>query len=454
MYLTNTLLILPAVLLAGWLLLLSTRQQVRGVQVITIALLLELSSVAPPLLERNTFFGRASPWQAAVYSFALAACCGAYLFVRGRPMVRRIEQVPTRTNPRIARSTIQLAILFSVLVAAMLFQFSGLPPVGAAVRNILSPTNFGGDVSQIRLGRQTLTKSHYFGGAYRFQGLLEAVRSVGWPLAAVLAVRLWMLQSSTRLFAGSVLVTGLLVNLASGVRADVIWLVAAIGFGALSTRRLSIARGAAIGLIGVLCFVAISPLAKGVAQGGGLANRLGSVAERITSGNGTVNIFVLEKFRSAELQPEGGALLAERMKAILPGTSESEPFAYRLSQLRAGTSSANTSYLTPTHLGNLWADGGPVLVVIGYTVTGAILAVAEALRRRLLRRGDLLNEATSVALAIVAARMVVGGVPGIIASLLLLSLMRWGLRVATAGSQHRQLAADDRGTSDVAVTHA
>ena len=121
----------------------------------------------------------------------------------------------------------------------------------------------------------------------------------------------------------------------------------------------------------------IMPLAKGSAAGESVAGkRIVALVQRVTDGNGKNNAEIVRLVESGGLGIQDGGLFMARLQALVPGTRAVEPFALRLTRLAYGAGTNTTRYSTPTQYGLMYADGGPWALFLGYTASGAILALA------------------------------------------------------------------------------
>lgn len=78
--------------------------------------------------------------------------------------------------------TVGVFILAVLLVIMGLYFYDGIPLVAYSVKSLL--IGAGGDevAVAVRDMRYELTKSHYFGGKYRGQGIIRTVQFLGWSL--------------------------------------------------------------------------------------------------------------------------------------------------------------------------------------------------------------------------------------------------------------------------------
>jgi hypothetical protein len=107
------------------------------------------------------------------------------------------------------------------------------------------------------------------------------------------------------------------------------------------------------------------------------------------------------------------------LKAMLPGAGSDDPFALQITRLAYGADSETTGYSTPTQFGLLYADGGALLVLVGYVLSGVLLALAW---RRIARVASPIGAAIAAEGAITLGYLSVSGIHGVLSSALMAAL--------------------------------
>lgn len=272
-----------------------------------------------------------------------------------------------------------LLLWVALLVAVELYRFGGMPPLlTGGLRTLINPLENVDQVSSIRETRRELTKGHTVMGAeYAGQGIINTVTSTGWQTVAVTAALLFSWTRRRR----DALVAALLIGIAfvfigsAGSRLPLILMALAVVI-LFSVRHRASTKHivwAGVTLVGLVLLIV--PLSKGATTTGGVYGRFEAALERVAQGNGQNNAMIVHLVDRGSLPEAWGGLFVERTLASLPGVSGgAEPFALRLTRLAYGAGQGTTGYSTPTQFGLMYADGGPLLVVLGYGVMGAVLA--------------------------------------------------------------------------------
>lgn len=334
---------------------------------------------------------------------------------------------------------LRTAVVVTVLVlfAFQIYAHNGIPPYGPAVRSMF--TGDGESRVILRDTRQVLTKGQLIGVAYRGQGVIKILTETGWQLViGTIGASYGFRKPLFSLPASAALVTFGVLNISTnGVRAAVIGLAAAGLLAFASVRKISLSRRATIAVFGAAFLLLIIPLSKSAQQSSGLADRAAAVVGRVSSGNGDHDADILILLETGELEQQNGAIFAEKTAAMVPGVTagNGEPFALRLTRMIYDVSETNTSYSTPTQLGLLVADGGNAGVVVGYFLTGIVIAVSWRIVYKLAMDDDKRLTAVDAALLAVvtyqSSQYAIGGIQAFVVPVGVAVLYRWAWRRAT-----------------------
>jgi len=333
----------------------------------------------------------------------------------------RLAKLPGREEARCYGRG--LIILVVGLCLLGLLTFGGVPPMlSGGFSSLLDPVGNAEQAMLIRETRLSLTKGHtLLGEQYAGQGIISAATESGWRIAVIVAALYWSWERSKRSLYLMLTVCALsFVFLASaGSRAPVI--MCGIGFGAalairyhLRMRHLVVATAVSIGAV-----LLIMPLSKGTLAGISASERSAEMVERITEGNGQNNAHIVRLVSVDSLEMQHGGLLMDRLKAMLPGAGSEDPFALQITRLAYGADPETTGYSTPTQYGLLYADGGVLWVLVGYVLSGALLALAW---RRIARVASPIGAAIAAEGAITLGYLSVSGIHGVLSSALMAAL--------------------------------
>jgi hypothetical protein len=273
--------------------------------------------------------------------------------------------------------------------------------------------------AMIRETRLTLTKGHtLLGEQYAGQGIVNAANESGWRIAVIVGVLYWSWERSRRsLFLMlTVCVLSFVFLGSAGSRSPVI--LCGIGFvAALAIRyRMRMRHLVVMGVAGLAAVLLIMPLSKGASGGISTGDRTAEVIERVTEGNGQNNAQIVRLITAESLDLQNGGLLVDRLRAMLPGTSSGDPFALEVTRLAYGGDSETTGYSTPTQFGLLYADGGALWVLVGYVLSGLLLALTW---RRIASVTSPIGAAIAVEGAISLGYLSVSGIHGVLSAALM-----------------------------------
>jgi hypothetical protein len=311
----------------------------------------------------------------------------------------------------------------TALIASGLLLYQGVPPVTVGVRDLFAGIA-GDDVARfVGESRKQITKGHYFGGAYRGQGLLRTIGQIGWPYLLGMAIIQYE-ATKRRIWLGAAAFTGVFCFMfvaGDGTRNPFLTALLYLVVLASLVRKVNpraLAMGG-VGIVGVAILLsAISPKMHGALGGGRFFSIAAQrIAERILFGNGTNNIYTIEFVRSGRLQLHWGAIhLRDAMNAI-PGVMAGLPFAHEL-HLLLNPGSTATTYENGTYLMTIYADFGAPGVFLVYALIGCFIGwiCTVVFRSR--------KSASTLAMiswcSILAGKIAISGFTGFLASVVVL----------------------------------
>jgi len=308
----------------------------------------------------------------------------------------------TLTYPRkVYFFTIAAFALF--LCAAGLYLYQGIPPFIKAVTGLIRGKNPQDMISLMSEARKYITKAHYFGGAYRGQGLIREVMSIGWPYLFALSALICCKTKKLNWAALScILFAGLFIFIAGdGTRAPFLWsLIYLVIVASLVIKlnwRSMTGVIAALFVCLTLISVASPKLYSVLGKKGAVATAGKNLADRIFLGNGLDNIYVMEFIRSGKLQYRGGNVHLQKALNSIPGIQSGTPFSRELNQL-IHPGKKSTSYSSMTYIGTIYVDFGLLGVIIVYFLLGVMIAFSELI---IFTRKKSLTELPLLAFAVI-----------------------------------------------------
>ncbi|MFT4579272.1 MAG: oligosaccharide repeat unit polymerase [Nitrospinales bacterium] len=274
---------------------------------------------------------------------------------------------------------VTLSTIFLVLLG--LYYYQGAPALGFSVFELLmgniSLPEMSALMSEQRFG---LTKSHWFGGEYRGQGIINVVQRIGWRFVFAISLIMYIkLKSKQWLFLS--ILTGLLLIMfqaGSGERAPLVFSVLFI-IVVLSLMQKTSPRHfiilAALGfmfLMGTTYFSAKGGLVKGAPDF--VSDLASQLVERIFLGNAIHDLEIMGFVESGQLDKRHGMYHIEKFVSSFPGIRMGEPLGYRVSYLRG---SSEDVFSSGTYLGFVYADFGYSGVLITFFLIGFFLAYIQ-----------------------------------------------------------------------------
>ena len=369
------------------------RMDSKGTLVITPFLLfstLEIVALWPP-----TIYAYYSGIAHDAYPMVIAGL-GFMCFLVGFCLLRWISPIAGSSPARYLIMPVQLSmpsrhylwgivVTSTLLLIMALYLYQGIPPYAKYLLGF-SP----GETSEyVRESRIIFTKSHYFGGSYRGQGLIRLFMMVGWPFLSVISM---IIYSRTKrkgwLINGIILITlSVLFISGDGTRARLLYAMIFFFIVISMNWRLRI-RHLFIGLCvltGMLLFMSFTTgkmvYGENGINPGSVANALfyeeNSPLQRISfkKSNGINSVHVIELVESGDLDYRYGAVHLQKMILALPGTYGGLPFSRELSEMLKKKSS--TSFTSTTYLATLYVDFGLTGVMVGYLLMGLLIGFSE-----------------------------------------------------------------------------
>ena len=275
------------------------------------------------------------------------------------------------------RYIVAITLTTIVLLGMGVYLYRGIPPF---IKYLLgwAPAETTHFVSE---SRKLFTKSHYFGGEYRGQGLIRSFMGVGWPFLVAISLTIydktkkkcWLLVTLFFLLLSFVFVAG------DGTRAPFIFAMLCILIVISMIRRLRISYYLLI-IIGLFVITIGLSLASGKIiygeQNRDITFAMQKILKRISVDNGINSVSVIEFVRSGILDLRGGEVHWEKALNALPGPRFSKlPFSHELSHLLGKGS--ETSFSSTTYMGTIYVDFGLAGVITVYTMIGCTIGLVH-----------------------------------------------------------------------------
>ncbi len=290
---------------------------------------------------------------------------------------------------------IATGVCATLLVLAALYFYQGLPPTVHSFTRLITEGYSGGVAGFAAQEREKYTKSHYFGGEYRGQGVIREYTAIGWPLLATISLLLYLQRKSPfQLALTLALVVASLVFVAGdGTRGTFLWamisLVITLSL-VVKMRATTLLTVGAVLLMLLLGLSSVKKFAGYAAEGTFLKSGAKRIAERIFVGNGVNTVHVIELVNCGRLDLRRGTIHRTEMLNSLPSIRVGKPFSYDLYQI-LNPHGEGTTYCTMTYLGRLYGDFGWPGAAGGFFLAG----IFTSLMTRFLfsRRKTVLNTA-------------------------------------------------------------
>lgn len=309
----------------------------------------------------------------------LALACfiaGAVLASDGRAIAsetRRALEQRLALSLSVRTWAITLALLITLAIGFAIAYYQGLPPYLDVIEPVLEG-DVKGAMAYLSQERQTLTKSHYFGGSYRGQGMLAVVTQESWKYLMVFTALLASCTSrrSYKVMTLTVFVLSYAFVAGTSERGPFAWAVIAVLIAFSYTRRISmggwIQWAAAIG--GIL-FLLTLMAPKYSLEGNIALNITDAIVSRILFGNGMSTFHIYDLVQNGTLTFQYGLEHLRVFLNALPGATNSVPLAHELLFLTNPHARPwMTTYLSHTYLGLIYLDFGVFGASIAFFVLG------------------------------------------------------------------------------------
>ncbi len=274
-----------------------------------------------------------------------------------------------------------VSVTILILVGLGLYYYQGAPALGFSIIELLTGNlSIGELASFMSEQRFLLTKSHWFGGEYRGQGVINIIQRIGWRFVFAVSLIIYLKVKSKKWLFICIL-TGLLLVLfqaGTGERAPLAFSVLFMIIVLSMLQKINpnhfiilAALGFAF-LMGTTYFSAKGTLQKDTPD---FVSKLASqLIERIFLGNAIHDLEIIEFVESGRMEKRMGMYHLEKFVSSFPGVRMGEPLGFRVSYLRG---SSEEVFSSGTYLGFIYADFGYLGVIIGFFLLGVFLAFVQ-----------------------------------------------------------------------------
>ena len=265
-----------------------------------------------------------------------------------------------------------------MLILIGLYSYKGLPPVTTALAGLL----MGGRGDSLILGigesREFITKSHYFGGEYRGQGVFRVLMQTAWPIVVLMAYLSYRKMRDRSSLIALILVAFAAVVFISGdgTRSHVVSMLTMffVLYSLVERVRLRTIGFAFIGIVIVGIAVSLySPKMYFLLNDESfLSKSVGGIIHRILILNALDSVYAIEYARDGALDYPFANLHVRDFLNAIPGVHIGPPFENELNAF-IEPYRASTTYATTTYIGIVYVDFSGFGVVVVYFLVGLML---------------------------------------------------------------------------------
>lgn len=291
--------------------------------------------------------------------------------------------VEKKINPVMQKRAFMVIFIFSgVLILLGVYLYQGVPPVMDGFAALIKGDDLDQVAGTIGSSRKEITKSHVFGGQYRFQGLIRTIQGCWWPFIVALALSIywqnkeknWLLISSFLFFLSFAFIAG------DGTRAPfletiIIYIILYSYINRISFKAICYGFFAIV-FLAILMSLYSPKMGFLVGQQNFIIDAVGKIFSRIFIGNSINDVLAIEYIRDDIIDFRLGSLHLRDLKATMPGIHGDVPFAYEL-YLIMNPLGQGTTYATGTYLTKAYVDFGIFGVTIIYFFLGLSLGIVQ-----------------------------------------------------------------------------
>lgn len=334
---------------------------------------------------------------------------------------------------------VAIAIGSAVLIAAGLFLYRGIPPIGRALSDIVLGVGEDEVARYLHQSRVDITKSHYFGGAYRGQGLLRSLMRIGWAFIIMMAYSAYLAteKKAWKTVAFALMIPGVLFVGGDGTRASLVNQIV-LGFVFISLIRPVRIRSAIYAFAGIIALGVVlsfigpkmslsSMRASSDSEVTVLKDASLTIIHRVFRTNGVNTVDLIERVRRGDWPMRWGRVHLRDFLASIPGVNPGPPLSYEL-YLARNPGARGTTYQSATWAADLMVDFGPVGLLMGYALMGVLIALAQSVMFRIPK--TIISTPFLAVMIVSIGSIPIGGPNGVFAALVLVAAFVMLLTIA------------------------
>ena len=255
-------------------------------------------------------------------------------------------------------------LLILLLVAIGIYLYNGMPPIYDMIISLFKGSLSFDQARGITEFRRQITKSHYFGGAYRGQGMFRVIIRIGWSYIVGLYFILYLRQNNNKVIHKSLLPLIIVLILAlgfvggDGTRLPIIEIIIHMIVILTLMRDIKLKETILIFigvllLVTVLSFTSLKMYNVYAQNNSMLIKSFVSIIERIVMGNAINDVLTINYVDHGIIEYQLGKIQFTQFMNSFPGVQYGLPFSNILGQIHG---SNKTTYLSTTYLGISYAE--------------------------------------------------------------------------------------------------
>lgn len=286
--------------------------------------------------------------------------------------VLQLDNIISNIHPR------TFFFLLGVIILTAFLYFQGPPPTFGIFSDLLTGHDVTNSLLEMSGFRRDLTKSHYFGGEYRGQGIFKLIHEIGWQLIIVMSFLSAILkkQRNTWVFFTFIFIFGVVSLFGTGVKGPVGWVLITMLIVFTQVYRLKLNKlfYFILGFISLLFILMALQPSRYEGDTASFSVVGDAIVHRLFMGNGLNTYELVTRIISGEIPFQYGYEHLTVFMNSLPGIQFDKPFANDLFFiLNPDMSDTHTTYATYTYLGTMFLDFGYAGVIFISFITGFTL---------------------------------------------------------------------------------
>ncbi len=278
-----------------------------------------------------------------------------------------------------------MGVLFSVfiLIALGVYYYRGAPPLGFSVFSLLSGDASIGELAGFMSAQRfELTKSHWFGGEYRGQGIITTIQRLGWRFVFAVSLIMYLKLKTKKCLNLTILIGSLTIMFQAGAgeRGPFVFSVLYVLIVLSMMQKIKPRYVFILSVLGFAFLMGMTYFSTKVSfarDSPAFVQKLASqLIERILLGNSIHDLETIEFIDSGIMEKRFGMNHIEHFVSSFPGVRMGEPLCYRLSALNGSTPETCSG---STYLGFVYSDFGYLGVLVIFFFIGAFLAYVQKL---------------------------------------------------------------------------